>query len=139
MAEAVSAKLAFRNLVLLAGRLLLACIFVHEGVFLTMNFGAASAAMVKSGIPVFALILTIALQLAAGIAIAVGWQTRLGAAALGLFCVATAVLLHTNFASRNELLHFEKDLAISGGMWVLMLCGPGGWSVDNRRRAQRTA
>jgi putative oxidoreductase len=104
-----------------------------------MNFGAASAAMVKSGIPVFALILTIALQLAAGIAITVGWQTRLGAAALGLFCVATAVLLHTNFASRNELLHFEKDLAISGGMWVLMLCGPGGWSVDNRRRAQRTA
>jgi putative oxidoreductase len=139
MVEAVSAKLAFRNLVLLAGRLLLAWIFVHEGVFLTMNFGSASAAMVKSGIPVFALILTIALQLAAGIAITVGWQTRLGAAALGLFCVATAVLFHTNFASRNELMHFEKDLAIAGGMLMLLLCGSGTWSVDERLKKIRDA
>lgn len=139
MAEAVSTRPAFRNLVLLTGRLLLAWIFVHEGVFLVVNFGAASATMAKAGIPAFALILTIVLQLSAGIAIAVGWQTRLGAAALGLFCLATAVLLHTNFAIRNELLHFEKDLAISGGMWVLMLCGGGGWSVDNIRRAERSA
>jgi putative oxidoreductase len=117
----------------------MAWIFVHEGVFLAVNFGAASATMAKAGIPAFALILTIVLQLSAGIAIAVGWQTRLGAAALGLFCLATAALLHTNFAIRNELLHFEKDLAISGGMWVLMLCGAGGWSVDNRRRAERSA
>jgi putative oxidoreductase len=137
MAEAVSTRPAFQNLVLLTGRLLLAWIFVHEGVFLVVNFGAASATMAKAGIPAFALILTIVLQLSAGIAIAVGWQTRLGAAALGLFCLATAVLLHTNFAIRN--VHFEKDLAISGGMWVLMLCGAGGWSVDNRRGAERSA
>jgi putative oxidoreductase len=139
MAEAVSTRPAFQNLVLLTGRLLLAWIFVHEGVFLVVNFGAASATMAKAGIPAFALILTIVLQLSAGIAVAVGWQTRLGAAALGLFCLTTAVLFHTNFAIRNELLHFEKDLAISGGMWVLMLCGAGGWSVDNIRRAERSA
>jgi uncharacterized membrane protein YphA (DoxX/SURF4 family) len=43
-------------------------------------------------------------------AIAVGWHARFGAVALGLFCLATAILFHTNFAVRNELLHFEKDL-----------------------------
>jgi putative oxidoreductase len=64
------------------------------------------------------------------LAIAIGWHARLGAAALGLFCVATAILFHTNFASRNELLHFEKDLAIAGGMFVLMLRGAGGLSID---------
>jgi putative oxidoreductase len=131
MAEAAGARPAmFQNFALLASRILLAWIFVHESVFLAMNFGAASAAMTKAGVPAFALIPTIALQLVAGIAIAVGWQARLGAAALGLFCVATAVLYHTNFANRNELLHFEKDLAIAGGMLVLMLSGSGGWSVD---------
>jgi putative oxidoreductase len=118
---------------LLAGRLLLAWIFVHEGAFLAINFGAASGTMAKAGVPAFALVAVIALQLAAGIAVACGWQTRWGAAALGLFCVATALLFHTNFASRNELLHFEKDLAIAGGMFVLMLWGPGRWSVDGRR------
>ena len=69
------------------------------------------------------------MQLSAGLAIATGWQARAGAAALGLFCLATAILFHTNFASRNELLHFEKDLAIAGGMFLLMLRGAGDWSV----------
>ena len=39
------------NVVLLASRLLLAWIFVHEGVFLAMNFAAASAGMAKAGVP----------------------------------------------------------------------------------------
>lgn len=42
----------------------------------------------------------------------------------------TASLFHTNFASQNELLHFEKDLAIAGGMFILALSGAGGLSVD---------
>jgi putative oxidoreductase len=120
----------FDNVVLLASRLLLAWIFVHEGVFLATNFAAASASMGKAGVPMLALVATIGLQLIAGIAIAVGWHARLGAAALGLFCLATAILFHTNFANRNELLHFEKDLAIAGGMFVLMLRGAGGYSVE---------
>jgi putative oxidoreductase len=117
------------NVVLLVSRLLLAGIFVHEGVFLAANFSAASTAMAKVGVPALAVICTIALQLVAGIAIAVGWHARLGAAALGLFCVATAILFHNNFANRNELLHFEKDLAIAGGMFVLMLGGAGDFSL----------
>jgi putative oxidoreductase len=117
------------NVILLASRILLAWMFVHEGVFLATNFAAASAGMAKSGVPAVALVATIGLQLVAGTAIAVGWHARLGAAALGLFCLATAILFHTNFAVRNELLHFEKDLAIAGGMFILMLRGAGGYAV----------
>ena len=80
------------NVVLLASRVLLAWIFVHEGVFLATNFAAASASMAKLGVPAHALAATIALQLAAGIAIAVGWYARIGAAALGFFCLATRAI-----------------------------------------------
>jgi uncharacterized membrane protein YphA (DoxX/SURF4 family) len=73
------------NVVLLVSRLLLAGIFVHEGVFLAANFSAASTAMAKVGVPALAVIGTIASQLVAGLAIAVGWHARLGAAALGCF------------------------------------------------------
>ena len=117
------------NVVLLASRLLLAAIFVHEGVFLVANFAAASTAIAKVGVPSLAFGATIVSQLGAGTAIAVGWHARAGAAALGLFCLATAILFHTNFADRNELLHFEKDLAIAGGMFVLMVRGAGDYSV----------
>lgn len=123
--------------VLLGSRLLLGWLFVHEGVSLVSNFGLAAGSMGKMGVPPSLLIATIALQLSAGTAIALGWRARLGAAALGLFCLATAILFHTNFDNRNELLHFEKDLAIAGGMFVLMVRGPGTLSIDGLSRARK--
>jgi putative oxidoreductase len=118
---------------LLSGRLLLAWIFLHEAVFLAANFTAAAASMARQGVPAPLLVATVALQLGAGTAIAIGWHARIAAAALGLFCLATAVLFHANFTSRNELLHFEKDLAIAGGMFVLAACGAGRWSLEGLR------
>lgn len=125
------------NLVLLVSRLLLAWIFVHEGVFLITNFPSASAAMSKLGIPAVVLALTLVLQLAGGTALVIGWQVRPAATVLGLFCVATALLFHTNFASRNELLHFEKDLAMAGGMFALAVCGSGAWSIGRLVAARK--
>jgi putative oxidoreductase len=122
--------------ILLASRLLLALLFIHEGVFLVMNFGPASAGMAKLGVPPLILGLTTAMQLVAGLAIASGWHARLGAAALGLFCLATAILFHDNLANRDELLQFEKDFAIAGGMFALMASGPGRWSLERFRRAR---
>jgi putative oxidoreductase len=124
---------------LLGSRLLLGWLFVHEGVDLLVNFDAAAAGMAKMGVPAPMLAATIVLQLAAGLAIAVGWQARFGAAALGMFCLGTAVLFHNNFAIRNELLHFEKDLAIAGGMFALTIHGSGGWSLDRLLRARKIA
>ena len=40
-----------RNALLLAARLLLAFIFVHEGVFLILNFDSAASATSKLGVP----------------------------------------------------------------------------------------
>jgi len=130
---------AFDDFVLLGGRLLLAWLFVHGGVVLTANFDVAATSMAKMGVPAPLLIVTIALQLGAGVAIALGWRARLAATGLGLFCVATAILFHTNFGSRNELLHFEKDLAIAGGMFVSMVRGAGSWSLDELFLARRDA
>jgi putative oxidoreductase len=119
-----------RNALLLAARLLLAFIFVHEGVFLMLNFDSAASATSKMGVPNVVFVATIVLQLFAGMAIALGLFTRLGAAALALFCFATAFMFHTHFGVRDELLHFEKDLAIAGGLLVLALHGVGDWSIE---------
>ena len=61
-----------RNAVLLAARLLLAFIFVHEGVFLILNFDGAASATSKMGVPNVVFVATIVLQLFAGMAIAFG-------------------------------------------------------------------
>ena len=96
--------------ILLLGRLLLAWLFVHEGLTLAGSLDAALSAMAKLGVAAPLALAAIALQIAAGTALAIGLGARFAAAALGLFCVATAVLFHTKFGIRNELLHFQKDL-----------------------------
>ncbi|MBZ9660921.1 DoxX family protein [Mesorhizobium sp. ESP-6-4] len=123
-------KLHASDVVLLAGRLLLSLIFVHEGLQLATHFEAAQKAMAALGVGTPLLLATVALQLGAGLSVALGILARLGAIGLGLFCLMTAGLFHTNFASQNELLHFEKDLAIAGGMFILALSGAGGLSMD---------
>jgi putative oxidoreductase len=125
---------------LLAGRLLLALIFVHEAVSLSFGFGAAASVMSKVGVPPAALVLVILLQFGAGLMVGSGWHARPGSFSLGLFCLATAFLFHSNLSARNELLHFEKDLAIAGGMFVLAAVGAGSLTVDRfvnvRRRSE---
>lgn len=123
-------RLHKKDAVLLAGRLLLSLIFVHEGLHLAAHFEGAQKAMAALGVGTPLLLTTTALQLGAGLSVALGIRARLGAVGLGLFCLMTASLFHTNFASQNELLHFEKDLAIAGGMFILALAGSGGLSVD---------
>jgi putative oxidoreductase len=116
--------------VLLVGRLLLALIFLHEGITLLTHFGSTVKAMAAVGIGPPLVVAVIALQLGAGFSVALGFLARLGAAALGLFCLATAMLFHQDFANQNELLHFEKDLAIAGGMFFVTVVGAGAFSLD---------
>jgi putative oxidoreductase len=118
-----------RDAGLLAGRCLLVLIFLHEGVSLVGNYAGAAAYMQKSGVPSLFLPAVIALQLGGGLLIATGVLTRLAALAFAAFCISTAVLFHWQFASQNELLHFQKDLAIAGGFLVLACSGPGNWSL----------
>ena len=70
-----------------------------------------------------------------GLALLVGFQTRLVAAALAIFTLATAVLFHNNMADQNQMIHFMKNLAITGGLLQVVAFGAGAFSLDNRRRS----
>lgn len=126
----LATKYHIRDVTLLFGRLLMSFVFLHEGVTLATHFDGAAKAMAAQGVGLPLFVATIALQLGAGLSVATGVLTRLGAIGLGLFCLATATLFHTNFASQTELLNFEKDLAIAGGMFVLAVAGAGRISLD---------
>jgi putative oxidoreductase len=84
----------------------------------------------KFGIPAQLLPAVIVLELGGGLLIAAGALTRLVAPAFAIFCALTAALFHTRFADGNQLLHFQKDLAIAGGFLVLAVSGPGYLSAD---------
>jgi len=115
------------------GRLLLAAIFLHEAWAKLTAYDAAVAYMQAFGLPGWLLPFAIAVELVGGLLVIAGLYTRIAALALAVFCVATAVIFHTKFGNRNELLHFEKDLAIAGGFLVLAARGAGAWALDALR------
>src|SRR4029079_12769946 len=104
---------------LFAGRLLLSFMFVHEGWSLINSYGPAVAYVQKFGLSATLLPAVILLQLGGSLLVAAGLLTRLAAVALAAFCAFTALYFHRAFADGNQLMHFQKDLAIAGGYLVL--------------------
>jgi putative oxidoreductase len=119
----------------LVGRLLLAALFLLEGWSKLRGYGPAVAYMERFSVPGLLLPAVIFVELAGGILLVIGWQARCAALALAIFSIAAALLFHTNLADRNQLLHFEKDLAIAGGLLVLAAFGPGRFSLDARGKS----
>ena len=73
------------------------------------------------------------LELLGGIAILIGFQTRIAAIALAVFTLAATAVAHLDFADQVQLLFFQKNLAIAGGLFVLAVFGAGALSVDAKR------
>ena len=121
----------------LVGRLLLAAIFLHEAWSKLTGYAGAVAYMQAFGVPAQLLPLAIAAELGCGVTIVLGFYTRIAALVLAGFCVATAALFHIDLNDGNQLLHFEKNLAIAGGFLVLFAQGGGAWSLDALLERQR--
>ena len=116
------------------GRLLLAALFVSDVWTIINNYGATADYLAQFGVPPQLLPLAMVTQLGGGLLVVVGWQTRLAALALALFCIATALIFHTQSGDANEAIQFWKDLAIAGGFLVLLAHGAGVVSLDARLR-----
>lgn len=119
----------------LAGRVLLASLFVVEAAEKLANLSGAASYMAASGLPVVFLPPAVAVELGCGLAIIAGWWTRPAAFLLAGFCILTALIFHTNFVDRNQVIHFEKDLALAGAFLILWAKGAGRFSLDALRRA----
>jgi putative oxidoreductase len=118
----------------LVGRLLMAAIFVHEGMAKLAGYAAAARYAEAFGVPAALLPPAIAIEIGCGLLIALGLFTRAAALLLAVFCVVTAALFHARFGEINQLLHFEKNLAIAGGFLLLAVAGPGPISFEGIRR-----
>jgi|SRR6516165_1121971 putative oxidoreductase len=123
-------SLQFLEAAALAGRLLLSALFLHEAYAKLTAYSTAVVYSEAFGVPGVLLPLAIVVEVGCGVLILIGFYTRAAAIILAAFCVATAVLFHNKLGVRNELLHFEKDLAIAGGLLVLSAHGAGRWALD---------
>ncbi len=117
----------------LAGRILIAAIFLLAGIDKVGGYAGTQAYMESAGVPGILLPLVILLEVGGAAAIVAGWQTRIVAALLAGFSIASALLFHANFADQMQSVMFLKNLAIAGGFLILATRGAGPLSLDARR------
>jgi putative oxidoreductase len=127
------------------GRAFLAVVFIVFGFIQFTNIGTyiANPTVIKvagyTGIltPTVIAYLVAAIDLIGGILILIGYQTRWATIVLLAFVVLTMIFAH-NFWTMDgppraaNQAHFYKNLALIGGLLLLLTTGPGRVSLDAR-------
>ena len=128
------------------GRVLISAVFIVFGYIQFTHIGnyIANPAVIKvagmtGGIlsPAVIAYLVATIDLLGGILILFGYQTRWTAIVLIVFVVLTLLLVHTFWtmegpARAANQAHFYKNLALIGGLLLLIVQGPGRCSLDHR-------
>jgi len=120
----------------LAGRALMSSIFLMAGINKISGYAGTQGYMESMGVPGALLPLVILLELGGGLAVLLGWQTRIAAFLLAGFSVLSAVIFHANFGDQIQSILFMKNLAMAGGLLFLVAGEKHNWSIDARREAR---
>jgi len=127
------------NLSLLSGRAMLSAMFIMAGISKIGAYAGTQAYMESVGLPGLLLPAVIALEIAGGLAILVGYQTRFAALLLAGFTLMAAIVFHSDFSQQMQTILFTKNIAIAGAFLLLYAQGPGDWSLSRSNKATRVA
>ena len=116
-----------------AGRVLIGLPFALSGLGKLTAAGQTRQMIGAAGLPfpLLALAVAILVELGGGLSLIAGFRTRLVASALAVFSIAAALSFHTNFADQNQMIHFLKNVMITGGLLQIVAFGAGAFSLDN--------
>lgn len=123
------------SVTILLGRILLAVIFLLSGFGKLTAISGTAAYFGSLGLPVPTVTAVVVglIELLGGIAVLIGFQTRVTAWVLAIFTVATGLVAHTGWADQMQMIQFLKNLAIAGGFLLLASSGAGAYSIDAKR------
>lgn len=123
------------GVLVLAARAMVAAIFIVAGFGkLGAGYAGTHAYMVSVGVSGGLLPLVIALEIGGGLALLFGFQARLAAFALAVFCIVSALLFHSSPDQMQQIM-FMKNIAIAGGLLAFTVFGAGRLSLDGETRA----
>lgn len=131
-----------QNPLTLAGRLLMAFLFLPAGIGKIAGFAGTAGYIASKGLPMPELGAAIAIlvEVGGGLALIAGFGTRYAALVLALFTLVATVFFHNYWGvpadqAYMQKLLFSKNIAVVGGLLLLAAQGAGAWSVDAKRKA----
>ena len=126
---------AVTTIVPAVGRVMISAIFILSGLSKLAAPAMTIGYIQSAGLPLpsVAFGLSAFVEIVGGIALLLGYRTRIVASVLFLFALATAVFFHRAFADQNQFIHFFKNIAMAGGLLHVVAFGGGRISLDGRR------
>jgi len=118
----------------LVARVFASAIFIGAGISKLGSYAGTEGYMASMGVPGGLLPLVIALELGGGIALLLGFQTRLVAFLLAGFSIIAGLIFHTG-ADQIQQIMLMKNFAMAGGLLAFTLFGAGRLSLDGETRA----
>ena len=122
------------NILDLFARILISTLFLINGIFKITNYDGTVDWMEGYGVPGILIMPAIIIEIIGPILIIVGYQTKITAAFLSLFCLLTAIIFHNEFSNQMQLTSFLKNIALAGGFLFLVINGSKKFSLDNKRK-----
>lgn len=129
-----------QNALNLAGRVLLAALFLPAGISKLTGFEGTVGYIASVGLPLPAVgaVLALLVEIVGSVALIAGFGTRIAALVLALFTLVASFFFHAFWAVPADQafmvqLLFFKNVAVVGGLLALAANGAGGWSLDARR------
>ena len=130
---------SFKTPLVVVGRVLLALMFILAGIGKLTNVAGTAGYIASGGLPMASTLAVLVglFEVVGGLAVAIGFQVRWAALALGLFTLLASVLFHKFWAAAPDQafvqqLMFMKNLSVAGGMFIVAALGAGPVSVDAR-------
>ena len=115
----------------LVSRSMIAIIFIVAGAGKITGYAGTQGYMESLGVPGLLLPLVIAVEILGGIAIILGYQTKIAAFLLAGFTLLSAIIFHSDFSQQMEMILFMKNIAITGAFLLLFIHGPGQWALNS--------
>jgi len=78
------------------------------------------------------LIGAIAVEVLGAIAIILGYQTKWAAFIMFLYMIPVTIIFHNKLSDQIQFIMFMKNIAIMGGLLMIVAFGPGALSLDER-------
>lgn len=134
-------RVAQRPATALVGRLLIGAIFLVSGIAKLTDTSGTAAHLEAAGLPYASTLAIIAgiAELAGGLSLVFGFLTRIGALGLILFMIPTTIIFHGFWTfegaeQQAQMINFLKNLAIMGGLALIVAFGPSRYSIDKKIR-----
>ena len=125
------------NVLDLIGRIFISALFLISAFNKIFNLEGSMGWMESLGVPGFLIFPAIAIEVILPVLIIVGYQARIAAGILAVFCLMTAFLFHFDFSNQSQLISFLKNIGLAGGFLFIVANGTKDWSVDREKKYVR--